>query len=145
MKKERKPSQFLSKPIYVGGQKAMRQFIANQLSYPQEARDAGIEGTVKLRYDINYQGEVVGAKVLKSLGHGCDEEAIRLVHMLKFKVAKVRKVKVLFHKTINIHFRLPAPVDTNKAQPGPTIRYSYTPSKSPTKTPGYHYSIQIKK
>ena len=149
MKKERKPEHFLSKPIYEGGQKAMREFISKNLTYPKQALDSEVEGTVKLRYDINYQGKVVGAKILKSLGHGCDEEAIRLVHLLKFKVGKIRKVKVLYHKTINIHFRLPVAARSKPAKTQPshmqyTLVWSTKPAEKARKTSTYNYTIQIR-
>ncbi len=106
MKREKKEKHFIKKPIYPGGTTAFRKFIKEHLKYPDEALKNRIEGTVRVRYEINYKGNVVDAKVLSGLGHGCDEEAKRLVRMLKFEVPPTRNVKVLFHKTTNIHFKL---------------------------------------
>lgn len=107
MKKEIKKKDILKRPEYPGGTKALKDFIANNLQYPKEALEQKIEGTVYLRYDIDHQGVVTTVKVLKKVGFGCDEEAIRLVKMLKFNIDKTRGVRVLYHKTIQIHFRLP--------------------------------------
>ena len=60
-----------------------------------------------IEYDIDHQGVVVGSRVLKGLGHGCDEEAARLVKLLKFDVAKNRGIHVLFHQKLRVQFRMP--------------------------------------
>lgn len=139
MKKERKDESFLKKPWYKGGTSAMAVYISQQMNYPIEAANNKIEGTVRLKLDIDHLGHVIDAKIQSSLGSGCDEEAIRLVKLLKFEVAKTpRKLKVIFHKNLNIHFKLPkAPVSKlettspestkpNPVQPQINQTYSYT-------------------
>ncbi len=122
MKKERKDRHFIKKPRYPGGPKALKAFVSKHLRYPEEARKRGIQGTVTVRYTINQKGQVVHARVIAGLGHGCDEEAIRVVRLLRFDVPK-NHVRVLFHKTIHIHFQpgKPAGVST-------TVHYEITPS-----------------
>lgn len=122
MKKERKPESFLRKPTYKGGPKAMRSFIAEHLRYPTPASEHKIEGTVRLRMDINHQGKVISTKVLSGLGYGCDEEAERVVKLLKFEIPKLRKIRATFHKTINIHFRRPK----EKVTPSSSTQIKYT-------------------
>ena len=112
MKKERTDKHFIKHPVYVGGQKALRQFISNNVKYPNLAKAHKIEGTVVLKYTINYKGEVIETKIMKGLGYGCDEEAIRLTKLLRFEIPKTRKIKVLFHKSIHIHFKLPVEKNT---------------------------------
>lgn len=127
MHKEAKDKHFIKKPTYKGGPKAMRQFIGENLRYPKEAIENKVEGTVYLNYDINHKGQVTEARVIKSVGHGCDEEAVRLVKLLKFEVPKNRVVRVVFHKNIQIHFRLP------KVKEKPMqVQYNYvsTPGKT---------------
>ena len=147
MPREKKGKNFIKKPIYEGGPKALRQFISQHLSYPEEALKAKVEGTVVLKYSVGHHGKVVDAKIISGLGHGCDEEAIRLVKLLQFKVPKSRGVKVLFHKDIKIHFRLPkkkrAPAGKVEA---PSIQYTYTKTeKNKTQEEGggegYSYTI----
>lgn len=126
MDKHSRKKKFIGRPVYPGGPRALREFIAGQLTYPAPAREAGIEGTVHLRYDIDHRGAVVDARVIAGLGYGCDEEAIRLVKLLHFEMpASPRGLRVLFHKTISIHFRQPqkAPAPTSQ-----TIQYTITPT-----------------
>ena len=107
MKKERKDKHFVKKPEYPGGTKAMQKFLAKEKKYPNEAKAHKIEGTVHLRYTINHRGKVIKTKVISGLGYGCDEEAERIVKLLKFEVPHTHKMKVQYHKTIHIHFRMP--------------------------------------
>jgi len=137
MRKEVKKGDILKRPEYPGGQKAMRAFIGAQMRYPPAAMEAGLEGTVHLRYAIDHLGTVKDVKVLKGLGSGCDEEAVRLVRLLRFNVEKTRGVKVLYHKTIQIHFRKP---ETTPPPPsGMDIHYHIIPTPKaapqPAKTP----------
>lgn len=156
MQKERKDKHFIKKPIYPGGLKAMRELIKKELQYPAEALEAKIEGTVYLRYEIDYNGKVISSKILSSLGYGCDEEAQRIVKKFKFEVPKgPRKMKVKFHKTIKINFRLPkekeVPKQALRAQKPGSTRLSYTITsnkKSDPKPPkpspkSYTYTIKF--
>ena len=137
-----KDKHFIKQPWYEGGPKALKKFIAENLRYPVEALENKIEGTVFVKYDIDFQGNVVDAKAVTGLGHGCDEEALRLVKMLKFKVGKSRGIRVLFHKNIQIHFRLQE-VRQQTAQ----VKYNYvTTSKKeskPEQKPSSGYTITI--
>lgn len=157
MQKERKDKHFIKKPIYPGGLKAMRELIRKELKYPAEALEAKVEGTVYLRYNIDYKGNVTSSKILSSVGHGCDEEAQRIVTKFKFQVPKgPRKLKVKFHKTIKIHFRLPKEAPKKVTKPNLTpqkatkIAYTITPTKKVTETPkqeqkskSYSYTIKF--
>ncbi len=104
--KSRKPESFIKQPNFPGGNKAMEEFIKKNLRYPEEAMEHKIEGTVAVEIDIDVFGKVSAAKVKHGLGHGCDEEAVRLVKLLQFEKKKYKGLYVMFHKTINIHFRL---------------------------------------
>jgi len=104
--KSRKPESFIKQPNYQGGNKAMDEFIKNHLRYPEEAMENKIEGTVAVEVDIDVFGKVSGAKVKHGIGYGCDEEATRLVQLLQFDKKRYKGMHVVFHKTINIHFRL---------------------------------------
>lgn len=133
MKKEIKKKDILKRPEYPGGTKALKAFVASTLRYPQAAIDARVEGTVSLRYAIDHKGKVGEVKVIRSVGYGCDEEAIRIVRLLQFDVERTRGMRVLFHKNIQIHFRLtsaPAPAPAASLQ----VQYQYTPSQ-PAKAP----------
>ena len=132
------------------GLKAMREFISKNKKYPKTALEEEIEGTVILKYTINYKGKVIETKVKKSLGYGCDEEAQRVVKLLKFVAPKNRGIKVKFFKNIQIHFRLPKEKEKPLEQVQAPSGFSYTimPSKkeeNPSeKKKGGGYTIQIK-
>lgn len=66
-------------PEYPGGQQAMFAFISKELKYPEEAIDNGIEGTVVISFVVERDGSIGEAKVLRGLGGGCSEEALRVV------------------------------------------------------------------
>lgn len=137
----------------------MRAFISNELKYPEEALKNKTQGTVRLRYDIDYKGIVFDAHIISSLGHGCDEEAKRIVMGFKFQVEKTRKRRVTFHKTIQINFRLPKVkkqvIQDNvlkKILPITNLSYSYTTVKpkkesqqKENKPLVYTYTVNIKK
>ena len=142
MQKERKDKHFIKKPIYPGGPKAMRQFIKNNLQYPKEALENRVEGTVSLEYNIDYQGTVTDVHVISGIGFGCDEEAMRLVKLLKFEVPKTHKAKVRFRKTLQIHFRLPKQKKTAPAKISYTVKPAEKKEKEEGKKDGgYNYTI----
>ncbi len=120
-KKERKDDSFIKKPVYPGGTSAYRKFIKENLKYPKEALKNKTEGTVFLKYTINHKGIVTETKVIKGIGDGCDEEAERIISMLKFEIPKgPRKLRVLFHQKTQITFRIPKQKAKAKPKPTPT-------------------------
>ena len=125
MEKDKKKTKFIHQPEYPGGPKELTKFIYAHLRYPQAAFDAGVEGTVLVEYDIDYQGNVFATRVLHSVGSGCDEEASRVVRLLKFDVPKNRGVHVVFHQKARVQFKKPQP------QPAPEMQVSYTVSNAP--------------
>lgn len=107
MKKERKDDSFIKQPYYKGGDKALSEFINQNLKYPEISKTNKIEGDVHLRFDINHKGDVIDVKIIGGLDDACNEEAIRVVKLLKYIVPKTpRHLKVTFHKNIRIHFLL---------------------------------------
>jgi len=107
MKKERKEDSFIKQPFYKGGDRSLKDFIKTHLKYPALSQANKIEGDVHIRYDINHKGEVTDTKIIGGLDDLCNEEAIRVVKMLKFIVPKTpRHLKVTFHKNIRIHFHI---------------------------------------
>ncbi len=62
-----------------GGMTAWNDYLLKNLKYPQEAKIAGIEGTVYLTFIVDKEGNINNPEVLRGIGAFCDEEAIRLV------------------------------------------------------------------
>jgi protein TonB len=104
-------------PEFPGGEQAMFDFVANNVVYPQEARDKEIEGRVFVRFIIEKDGSVSDVKVAKGIGGGCDEEAVRVVKaMPKWKPGKQDGKPVRVNFTMPFFFKLQekAPAKTNK-------------------------------
>ena len=99
--------QFLKLPKYSGGTAAFREFISSSLHYPEAALEARVEGSVIVEYDVHDNGTVRHAHVLKGIGHGCDEEALRVVGLLRFETVKNRGVRVKMTTKTTINFKLP--------------------------------------
>ena len=63
----------------IGGKSAYKKYLQKNIRYPKSAKDNNIEGRVKVIFYIEPNGTLTNFEVKKSLGHGCDEEAIRLI------------------------------------------------------------------
>ena len=144
--KKRKTPNFLEKPLYPGGAKALREFVSSHLQYPQDAMEQRVEGVVTIAYQVNDDGFVENPTVVKSLSSSCDEEALRLVRMLRYNKARNRGVRLKVNTKLNINFHL-APTPARK-----TISYTLQSSpkpkdtkKSPKSSGDYGYSITIRK
>ncbi|MDR2126758.1 MAG: energy transducer TonB [Prevotellaceae bacterium] len=101
---EKKRKNFLIQPAYPGGNKALNEFVSKNIRYPQQALQNNISGSVHLQYVVNDDGIVESVQVLKGLGYGCDEEAIRIVKLLQFCKVKNRGVRLKTTKKIRINF-----------------------------------------
>ncbi len=148
MHKPAKDKHFIKQPWFEGGPKAMKQYVTENLRYPSEALAQKVEGTVTVRFDIDHKGDVVDAKIIgHTLGHGCDEEAIRLVKSMKFKVEKPRGLRVVYHKTMQVHFRLPTAAEQTSQEL--QVNYNYVektasdPASEPVAPSGGGYTISI--
>ena len=70
---------------YEGGQTAMYAFIAQEMKYPLVAKRNRIQGQCIVSFTLNPDGTMQGIKLVKQLGGGTGEEALRVVRLLKFK------------------------------------------------------------
>lgn len=69
-------------PEYPGGDEARVRFLRDNIQYPQLARESGITGTVYVTFVVNKDGRLTNFKILRGVGGGCDEEAIRVLKMM---------------------------------------------------------------
>ena len=67
-------------PELIGGLDSLQ----SRLVYPQEAIENKIEGKVYVIVVVDSLGNQLCARVIKSLGYGCDEESLRLIRTSKF-------------------------------------------------------------
>ena len=94
-------------PQFPGGETKLMEYIAKNLTYPQEARDKGIDGRVFVAMVIEKDGSVSNVKVLRGIGGGCDEEAVRVISALpKWKPGKMKGEPVPVSYQIPINFKL---------------------------------------
>jgi TonB family protein len=63
----------------LGGRKAFKKYLEDQLQYPNQALANEVEGKVTVQFTVLPNGQLSDFKVLKGLGYGCDEEVIRLI------------------------------------------------------------------
>jgi TonB family protein len=66
-------------PEYPGGQAAMIDYLIGNIKYPDEAKKAGVQGTVFVKYIVEKDGSITHTEVIRGIGSGCDEEALRVV------------------------------------------------------------------
>ena len=102
-----KQTRFIQKSIYPGGSKALKDFITNNLTYPEKAQKNRIEGNVIVKFKVKSDGNISSPKVISGIGHGCDEEAIRVIKKLKYPKSINRKIRVTTYKKLKIKFQLP--------------------------------------
>jgi protein TonB len=67
------------KPAYVGGKKEMYNFIKNNLVIPEEAKKAKVSGMVFVRFIVEKDGKITNPKIIKGLGHGCEDAAKNVI------------------------------------------------------------------
>ena len=94
-------------PEFPGGDKELYQFIADNLKYPAEAKEKGIKGRVFVNFIVEPDGSVSDIRVLRGIGGGCDEEAVRIVEsMPKFKPGMQNGEAVRVSYTVPVNFKL---------------------------------------
>lgn len=89
-------------PELIGGMAALQKNIR----YPEMARKAGIEGRVIVQFIVNEEGEVENPRVIRGIGGGCDEEALRAVSNALFKPGRQRGIPVRVQYSLPVIFKL---------------------------------------
>ncbi len=80
--------------------------IQKKIKYPEIARKAGVEGRVIIQFIVDESGSVSEPAVVRGIGAGCDEEALRVVRQAKFKPGKQRGKSVKVKMSLPITFKL---------------------------------------
>ena len=94
-------------PGYPGGDLKMYEYLGKNIKYPQIARESGIQGRVFVNFVVEPDGSVSNVKVLRGIGGGCDEEAMRVVKsMPKWKPGKQRGKPVRVSYILPVNFKL---------------------------------------
>jgi TonB family protein len=94
-------------PEFPGGEQALRDFIAKEVKYPDDAKKAGIQGKVFVTFVVDKTGKVLDAKIARSASPSLDKEALRVTQSLPaWKPGKQRGENVAVSYTIPIQFKL---------------------------------------
>ena len=100
-KKENKDQQVFvvveKMPKLIGGLAGLQK----KITYPELARKAGIEGRVYIEFIVNKHGNVVDPKVVRGIGGGCDQEALKVVKKAHFTPGMQRG------RPVNVRYSLP--------------------------------------
>jgi protein TonB len=88
-------------PQLIGGLASLQK----KVRYPEMARRAAIEGRVTIQFIVNEQGKVENPRVIRGIGGGCDEEALKAVMTARFKPGMQRGRPVRVQYSLPIVFR----------------------------------------
>jgi TonB family protein len=89
-------------PTFPDGPEGLSRFIGMFLKYPEEASRNNIKGQVIVEFTITQDGSMADFKIVKGIGYGCDEEAIRVLKLLPDWVPGFQS-----GKAVKTKFRLP--------------------------------------
>jgi protein TonB len=91
----------------IGGMQAFYKFVGEKMKYPAQARRMGVEGRVFCEFVVNRDGTLQDVKVIRGIGAGCDEEAIRVIQSAPaWKPGKQRGKTVRSRFNLAIIFKL---------------------------------------
>ena len=94
-------------PQFPGGEAKLMEYVAKNIKYPQIARETGIQGRVFVGFVVEPDGSISNVKLLRGIGGGCDEEAMRVIKSLpKWKPGKQRGKAVRVSYQIPVFFKL---------------------------------------
>jgi protein TonB len=109
-------------PIFTTPAINLAGYIAANLKYPEAAIKQNLSGNVKLGFVVEPHGKISNLMILNSLGAGCNEEAIRLVRLIKWMPGIKNDLAVRTRMSISINFSLESGPEGNF---NPNIKSSY--------------------
>ncbi len=89
-------------PRFPGGEKAMMEFIATNLKYPQQAVKENIQGAVLAEFVIDAEGKATAPQIIRSLSPECDREVIRVINLMPAWTPGQQE-----GKAVNVKFTIP--------------------------------------
>ena len=96
-----------NQPEFPGGDSALFMFICMNLSYPDQARDNGLEGLVMVRFVVKKDGTISNVKLVRDIGGGCGQAAVGMVKsMPRWKPATQSGKPVNCEFVLPVKFRL---------------------------------------
>lgn len=145
-KSKSKDDKFLKVPEYPGGKQALQSFINAHLQYPADALEQRLEGVVAVEYEVDDNGFIVSSKIIKGLSPSCNEEALRVVSLLKYSQAFNHGIRVTSKKKVNIYFKMSPKNIGNTMQINFSIaatnpQKEKLPEEKPEEPQNYSYTI----
>lgn len=100
-------------------EKLMLEFIYHNIQYPENARKNGIEGMIVISFVVDKDGSILDAKILRNLGGGCGEEALRVINSFpKWNPGIQRGKPVMVQFNLPVRFKLTTPAKKKKKMRG---------------------------
>lgn len=93
-------------PVPEGGFEGFYKFVGKNLKYPKRAQYTNTQGKVYVEFVIDKNGNVTDLKVVKGIGSGCNEEAIRVLALTKWQPGRQRGKPVKVRMTMPLNFIL---------------------------------------
>ncbi|HLW21255.1 MAG TPA: energy transducer TonB [Cyclobacteriaceae bacterium] len=94
-------------PTPAGGMEGWNQYLGENLRYPSAAKTKGIEGTVYVAFTVKDDGSVSDVEILRGIGGGCDEEALKVIkNSPRWEPGTQRDKKVNVKMRVPIRFAL---------------------------------------
>ena len=90
-----------------GGMGGFTEYMIKNLSYPTAAKEANVQGMVVVSFVVDAEGKVGSVEVLRGIGKGCDEEAVRVIsNSGTWTPAKIGGKAVASKMTLPVQFKL---------------------------------------
>ena len=94
-------------PEFPGGNDSLYKYMTKNFKYPVVAKDNKIQGTVYIGFIINEKGEVSDVEIIKGIGGGCDEEALKIIkNMPDWTAGKQNGEAVPVYLEMPVNFKL---------------------------------------
>lgn len=81
----------------------IKEFLRNNIRYPQGAIEVGAEGTLYVRFVVDEDGSIAEPEVMNRLGYGLDEEGVRVVG----KLPTFKKPGYKNNKPVKVYYQIP--------------------------------------
>lgn len=94
-------------PAFPGGEEKLLEYLQKNIKYPPVARENGIMGVVYVTFVVDKDGKIKDSKILRGIGGGCDEEALRVIKsMPQWKPGKQNGRAVQVQYNVPVRFSL---------------------------------------
>ncbi len=93
-------------PEFPGGTSAMIKYLSTNIKYPESAKTKKVQGTVYVNFVVSSKGKIMYPYVVRGIGSGCDQEALRVIRQMPtWKPGKQKGKPVLVSTNLPVMFR----------------------------------------